>query len=113
MKMLRVYWVLQLLVLTAYTVPVIQDHGINLAPLFVGAIAEMTWYGQFNLDFFLLLTLAGIWVSWRQGHTLLGLTLGVLTSVGGCMVLCVYLLVAAKQAQGDAKKLLLGVHAQP
>ncbi len=54
---------LLLLTLAGYAAVVISDHGIGLFPLFFGDMAAMTWPGQFNLDFMLMLLLSALWVS--------------------------------------------------
>jgi hypothetical protein len=51
MNNFRVLLATLFVVLSAYTVAVISDHGMNLIPIFFGEIMEMTWSGQFNMDF--------------------------------------------------------------
>ena len=111
MKWLKLFLVVELLALTAYTVLVIQDQGLNLLPHFFGAIAEVNWQGQFNMDFLIVLALSGIWVSWRHGHSAAGVVLGLCAATGGVMFLCVYLLVQIARCGGDVKALLLGQQA--
>ncbi|HEY1058116.1 MAG TPA: hypothetical protein VGE55_05225 [Limnobacter sp.] len=108
MKALKALLVIELLLLTAYTGVVIQNQGFDLVSHFVGNITTMGWSGQFNLDFMVLLTLSGIWVSWRHGNSPLGVLLGVFTALGGSMVLCPYLLIEISKSQGNMKALLLG-----
>lgn len=108
MKLLKLFLIFELLALSFYTFFVIQNQGWNLAPHFVGALTAVTWQGQFNLDFLILLTLSGIWVSWRHGHNPAGLCLGFLTAIGGTMVLFPYLIVQINRSKGDLKTLLIG-----
>jgi hypothetical protein len=108
MAAFRVYLVVVLACLTGYTLVVGINHGWNLLPIFFSNIAEMTWSGQFNLDFMTFLSLSGIWVAWRHQFTSGGIALGVVAFFGGMMFLAPYLLWASAQAGGDAKTLLLG-----
>ncbi len=66
MKILMSFLVVAWLSLLAYTMVVISDHGMGFLPVFFGDIATMEWPGQFNLDFALMLSLAAIWIAWRQ-----------------------------------------------
>lgn len=108
MTWFRIYLVLVLLGLGAYTLLVGFQHGWNLLPIFFGDIAAMTWPGQFNLDFLGFLSLSGLWVAWRHHFTPAGLALGLVAVFGGMMFLAPYLLWASVQASGDARLLLLG-----
>lgn len=108
MKLFRAYLVLILAVLVAYTLVVGFKHGWNLLPVFFGSIAELSWSGQFNLDFMTFLALSAIWVSWRHHFTAPALALGVIAFFGGMVFLAPYLLWASVQAKGDTTVLLLG-----
>ena len=74
----------------------------------IGDIDAMTWPGQFNLDFMYMLTLSGIWVSWRHHFSASGLGLGLLALFGGSLFLSAYLLIVSLQAKGNINELLLG-----
>lgn len=65
MTAFRVYLVALCLFLSYYTFVVISDFGINLFLPFFGAITNMTWSGQFNLDFMMMLSFSALWVGWR------------------------------------------------
>lgn len=78
MTAFRFYLVALCLFLSYYTFVVISDFGINLFLPFFGAIINMTWSGQFNLDFMMMLSLSALWVGWRAGWTAQGLLLAVL-----------------------------------
>jgi hypothetical protein len=108
MLLFQAYLVVVLACLTVYTVMVGLSHGWNLLPIFFSNIAEMTWSGQFNLDFMSFVGLSGIWVAWRHQFTGGAIALGVVAFFGGMMFLAPYLLWASAQARGDAKVLLLG-----
>jgi len=95
-------------IVVAYTVVVIANHGLNLFPTFFGDLAKMGWPGQFNLDFLCMLMLAGLWVAWRHHFSAAGVALGVLAVFGGAPFLSAYLLVASFQTGGDMKQILLG-----
>jgi hypothetical protein len=96
------------LTIAVYTGVVITNHGPNLLPIFFGDMAAMAWPGQFNLDFMCMLTLSGLWVSWRHHFSVSGLALGLLALVGGASFLTIYLLILSHQAAGDMKVILLG-----
>jgi hypothetical protein len=108
MTVLRGYLIVVLACLSGYTLMVGNNHGWNLLPIFLANIADMTWSGQFNLDFTTFLGLSGIWVAWRHQFTGGAIALGVVAFFGGMMFLAPYLLWASAQAGGDAKTLLLG-----
>lgn len=96
------------LILAAYTLVVIINHGMGLLQIFFGDMAQMTWPGQFNLDFFGFLLLSGLWMAWRHHFSAGGLALGVLGVLGGMGVLPLYLLWALNDADGDMKIVMLG-----
>lgn len=108
MAMLRTYLVVVLACLTGYTLVVGINHGWNLLPVFFSNILEMSWSGQFNVDFMSFLGLSGIWVAWRHQFSGGAIALGVVAFFGGMMFLAPYLLWASAQAGGNAKVLLLG-----
>jgi hypothetical protein len=96
------------LIIAAYTAVVVSSHGLGLLPIFFGDMATMAWPGQFNLDFLCMLTLSGLWVSWRHHFSVPGLVLGLLALFGGAFFLTAYLLIASVQAKGDMREILLG-----
>lgn len=95
-------------VLAAYTAVVISREGVDLLPVFFGDIAALTWSGQFNLDFLLMLTLSALWVAWRHRFSPIGFALAGGALVGGILFLIPYLLIASRAAKRDTKALLLG-----
>lgn len=104
----RILLVAIFVLITAYTLPVIAQHGMGLVPLFFGAIGEMGWQGQFNVDFACFLILSGLWVAWRHNFSTVGLALAPVASLGGATFLSIYLLVVSFQVRGDMAALLLG-----
>jgi hypothetical protein len=108
MTALRALLALMALAIVAYTSVTISLHGWNLLPVFFGDMAQLTWPGQFNLDFFTFLLLSGVWLAWRHHFSLAGLALAVVAVFGGMLFLSVYLLLASFKANGDVKVLLLG-----
>ncbi len=91
-----------------YTLPVGAAHGWNLVPIFFASVAEMTWQGQFNVDFSCFLILSGLWTAWRHDFSPAGLLLAPVASFGGALFLSAYLLVISWQVKGDMAALLLG-----
>ena len=108
MAMLRVYLLGVLACVTGYALVVGSHHGWNYFSPFFSDIAELTWSGQFNVDFLSYLGLSGIWVAWRHQFSGKGITLALVAFLGGTMFFAAYLLWASAQAAGDAKVLLLG-----
>ena len=108
MAVFRVYLVVIFACLAGYTLAVGVDHGWNLLPIFFANITEMSWSGQFNLDFMTFLSLSALWVAWRHHFTPGAIMLGVVAFFGGMMFLAPYLLWASSQAGDDAAALLLG-----
>ncbi len=104
----RLLLVVMFLLVTGYSVAVGSTQGWDLAAVFVGDIARISWPGQFNTDFSCLLLLSGLWVAWRHGFSAGGILLGLLASVGGTAVLAPYLLVVSLRAHGDRHEILLG-----
>ena len=107
----RVFLVFFWLVLLAYTGIVIGREGVNLLPIFFGDMGKLMWPGQFNLDFFGLLLLSGLWTAWRSGFSISGLLLGLVALVGGVVFLFPYLTLLSFRANGDIRKVMLGIHA--
>ena len=111
MTLFRLFLAIAWGVLAAYTAIVISREGMDLLPVFFGDIAALTWSGQFNLDFLLMLTLSALWVAWRHRFSPAGLALGAIALVGGLLFLLPYLFVLSLRAGSDARSLLLGDHA--
>ncbi|MFM7029327.1 MAG: hypothetical protein ACKOXK_11725 [Chakrabartia sp.] len=108
MTAFRIFLLLCLGAILAYTSVTISHHGLNLLPVFFGDMAKMGWPGQFNLDFMCFLALSALWVSWRHDFSAAGLALGVVAFFGGMLFLSAYLLVQSTRCGGDVRTLLLG-----
>ncbi|WP_421865030.1 hypothetical protein [Marinobacter adhaerens] len=108
MKLFCAYLVLVLTFILVYTGFVGIEHGWNLLPIFFDAIADMSWQGQFNVDFISFLALSALWVSWRHQFSNPGLLLGVIAFFGGMIFLALYLLWAIAKADGRSEIVLLG-----
>ena len=98
------------LALAAFTAAVIARDGLDLLPVFFGAIAAGHWPGQFNADFMTFLALSGLWTAWRSGFTPGGLALGIVAFFMGGGFLLPYLLYLSFRHRGDPAPMLLGVH---
>ncbi|MBU6155586.1 MAG: hypothetical protein KJS87_01525 [Alphaproteobacteria bacterium] len=109
MLILRTVLVVHLAVLTGYTLIVIQNHGMNLLPVFFGDMAAMAWPGQFNLDFLGFLVLSALWTAWRNGFSALGLVLAVIAFFGGMAFLSIYLLILSLGTD-SIRDILLGIN---
>ncbi|MEP4484531.1 MAG: hypothetical protein ABJ013_02775 [Halioglobus sp.] len=108
MTAFRVLMVTIFLVITIYTVVVINQHGFGLLEVFFRDMLAMGWPGQFNLDFMCFLVLSALWLAWRHDFSGAGLALGVCGFFGGALFLSVYLLFMSYRVNGDIKVLLLG-----
>ena len=111
MNTLRLILLAMTALILAFTIIAIAQQGFTLIPLFFGAIAQFGWQGQFNVDFSLYLVLSGIWMAWRGGFRSQSTALGVLAPPLGMLFFAPYLLYLIGKSDGDARKLLLGVHA--
>jgi len=104
----RIFLIIALVSIVAYTLVVASHHGWNLIPLFFDEIGRMTWQGQFNVDFSFFLLLSGLWIAWRDRFSPASIILGIVGVFGGMLFLSVYLLVLSVQARGDIAAVLLG-----
>jgi len=111
MLILRTVLVIHLAVLTGYTLVVIQNHGMNLLPVFFGDMAAMAWPGQFNLDFLGFLILSALWTAWRNGFSAIGFVLAVVAFFGGMVFLSIYVLILSLGTD-NIRDILLGVQAR-
>ena len=111
MTVFRAILIAFLILILAYTVATVVRDGPNLIPIFLGDILAVGWPGQFNLDFILHLWLGAIWVAWRHGFSTGGVALAIIGHPLGMIFFASYLLWASYQSKGDARRLVLGVHA--
>ena len=95
-------------VVGAYTAIVVANHGMGLYAVFFGDMADLTWRGQFNLDFLCFLMLSGIYVAWRHEFSAAGLVLGFASFNLGAPFLAGYLLIESYRTKGNSAVLLLG-----
>jgi hypothetical protein len=107
-QIFRAFLIIVILAIVSYTLIVGINHGWNLLPLFFGSMWEMAWQGQFNFDFTCFLLLSGLWTSWRNGFTPLGILLGAIAVFLGIMFLAPYLLVLTYQEEGNIRSVLAG-----
>ncbi len=104
----RVLLVLMACGIAAYTVVVGMHHGWNLLPVFVGSIIEVSWSGQFNLDFMMFLALAALWVAWRNRFAPVGLAYGAATLFLGMTFFAPYLLWLSLRPGASVEEILIG-----
>lgn len=108
MNAFRMLLVVLWLVMAGVTAVVIVNHGANLFPVFFGDIADLSWRGQFNVDFSCYLIFSTLWLMWRHEFSPAGLALGVVGFFGGAFFLTAYLLVVSFSVNGDMAALFLG-----
>jgi hypothetical protein len=112
MQMFRLILIAFTIIIVGYTLAAVANDGANLLPHFFAPIVALTWQGQFNLDFTTYLILSGIWMAWRGGFTRGSVALGILAPPFGILFFAPYLIYLVTKTSGDARKLLLGVHAE-
>lgn len=110
MSPFRALLVIMLAVVLIYTALVAFDHGLNLVPEFFGAMAAMTWQGQFNIDFSMFLVLSALWTAWRGGFSGGSILLGAVAGFFGIVFLTSYLFYLHRREKGEMGAVLLGVH---
>jgi hypothetical protein len=108
MTLFRLLLIAIIAIVGIYTVPVVQEHGLDFVTPFFGDIAKMGWPGQFNMDFYSFLILGSLWLMWRNHFSPLGLLLGLLIFAGGAPLLCAYLLFVMARDRPTIEELLLG-----
>jgi hypothetical protein len=108
MTLFRILLITIIAVVGVYTAIVIAKYGMGLYPIFFGDMADMTWRGQFNLDFLCFLIMSGVWVAWRHAFSVLGLVLGFAAFNLGAPFLAAYLLIESVRHKGDSAAILLG-----
>ena len=108
MKIFRTVLLIQLCTLLVYTFIVGSNHGWNLFEIFFTEIAKVTWAGQFNLDFMIMLSLSAMWTAWRNEFSAKGLALSFIAFVGGALFLTLYLLYLSIVEKGNIKLMLTG-----
>ena len=112
MMPIRIFLAALWIALAGYTALVIARDGLDLLPIFFGAIHDGHWPGQFNADFMTLLALSGLWTAWRGGFTAASVSLGLVAFFFGGGFLLAYLLWLSYRHKGDYSRILLGVHAR-
>ena len=109
MSLFRAFLVAVIAVIGGYTAIVIKNHGLfSLLPTFFGDMSQLSWPGQFNLDFMFMLAFSALWLAWRNHFSGKGLALAVGGFFLGAPYLAVYLLYASSVANGDMAEVLLG-----
>jgi hypothetical protein len=108
MNAFRLLLVAIVAVVGIYTSITIAQQGLGLYTVFFGDMMEMTWRGQFNLDFLCFLLLSGVWVAWRHAFSAAGLVLGFAAFNLGAPFLAGYLLVQSYRTNGNVSAMLLG-----
>ncbi len=99
---------LQTSLILFYTLAVGSANGWDLLPIFFGDILDVSWPGQFNFDFLMILVLSGLWTVWRNKFSPIGIFLGLLALVGGISFLAPYLLFLSFKENGNVRSILLG-----
>lgn len=108
MVALRVFLLIWLVLMLAYTGTVIAHVGADFLTPFNAAVARFGWEGQFGLDLLGFLVVTASWITWRQGASAMSLLTALLVVSAGMIGVALYLLIVSMSARGDMKVLLLG-----
>ncbi|MEO1614706.1 MAG: hypothetical protein AAFV88_02585 [Planctomycetota bacterium] len=111
MKSLRVFLLFSTLLIYAMTMLASLSHGINWPRVAINDLMALSWRSQFDTDFLVYLFLGAIWITWREGFTVKGNVFAFLSVFLGGMFSFPYLLFATYKADGNPRKMLLGIHA--
>ena len=112
MTLLRIFLIASTVLIYAMTLIASFNHGINWPAVAVEDLIALNWRSQFDTDFLLILLLGAAWIVWREGGTTKGYVFAFLSIFLGGMFSFPYLLYASYDANGDSKKLLVGIHAK-
>jgi hypothetical protein len=114
MTLLRAFLAVSTVVVFATTIyaGITSPQGFNWPSVFFADLVAMDWRTQFNADFLIHLFLLAAWVWWREGCNGRGLLFGFLAISQGGMFGFPYLIYATYKAKGDARAIVLGVHAE-
>ena len=74
-------------VIVVFTIAAVANDGWDLLPHFFDPIVELSWQGQFNVDFITYLILSGVWMAWRGGFTGVSIGLGLFAPLLGILFL--------------------------
>lgn len=111
MPLLRMILLFMTFTIAVNTILVMVYDGTNFISPFFDGLFDADWQGQFKLDFAMYLGLSGLWIAWRGGFAPASIVMGAVAAVLGMLVFAPYVLMQAARADGDMRKLLLGVHA--
>lgn len=100
--------IFQTCALLIYTVIVIRKEGWSLFQIIFNNIIDLSWNGQFNLDFSCYLALSGIWIMWRHKFSLTSILVAIPVMIIGIIAFAPYLLYLLLKEKSDLKKVLLG-----
>ncbi|WDQ15043.1 hypothetical protein [Rhodopirellula sp. P2] len=111
MNSLRAFLFVSTVLIYVMTVLASLSQGINWPAVALDDLMAFNWRSQFDTDFLVYLLLGATWISWREGFTAKGHVFAFLSVFLGGMFSFPYLLFATYQANGEAKRFLLGIHA--
>ena len=104
----KVLMVALTLILAIYTGMVIKKEGINFIVVWIENIINLSWNGQFHVDFMCYLLLSGVWIMWRDRFSFWSMALACCAMVIGFIFLAPYVLYVVAKENGNFKKVLTG-----
>ncbi|MEO1540352.1 MAG: hypothetical protein AAFU59_08210 [Pseudomonadota bacterium] len=111
MRTLRIFLIAATVGIYAFTVIAIAGHGWLWLIVAFNDLIALNWRSRFDFDFVIYLILTSTWIVWREGATAKAYVYGFLNIFLGGMFGFPYLLIASYRANGDVRKILLGVNA--
>ncbi|WP_298148720.1 hypothetical protein [Flavobacterium sp.] len=105
---LKIFLVLQVLLVLVYTGLTINNAGWSLFHVFINDILAVSWNGQFNIDFSSYLVLSGVWILWRNKFSSKSIFLALAAAIIGFIVFGSYLLYLSIKEKGDVTRILVG-----
>ncbi|CAD71384.1 hypothetical protein-transmembrane prediction [Rhodopirellula baltica SH 1] len=110
MNFLRVFLLFSTVLIYSMTLIASLSDGINWPSVATNDLIAFNWRSQFDTDFLIYLLLGATWITWREGFTAKGHYYAFLSVFLGGMFSFPYLLLATFKADGDPRKVLLGIH---
>jgi hypothetical protein len=110
MNLFRVALVIAWGVLAFITWRAISLLGSDAAYIIIDDFSQ-PWRAQYYTDFILHVLLVAAWVFWRERSKAVGAACALACIGGGALISLAYIFIATYRAEGDARRLALGVHA--
>ena len=111
MAYFRTVLIVMTVLIVAFTGAAISAGGIDLSSRCFAPSFSKNCLFLCDVFFVCYLVLSGLWMAWRRGFDRVGIALGLMAPPLGILFFAPYLLALSLQTGGNARRLLLGVHA--